>query len=221
MVVTLINAYRTELVALLFNIVAFAAYRAVQRMRMRRAPGVTLQSHQVAVRAQWVEEILRSGNGILGVQTLRNAIMATIFFATNTMFLVMGTLSLTAQQHLSQAWALLDLGGNQSRSLIQAKLILLLLTLLFAFFCFMSALRLFAHASVSIGNKASRAQAVAAQIDEAWSYQGMGVRCYYFAASFVFWLFGAIWFVLAAMCSIAVMHHFDSALTHIREDELP
>jgi uncharacterized membrane protein len=218
MVATLIHAYGTELAALLFNVVAFAAYRAVQRMRARRAPGVTLQSKQMAVRAQWVEEVLRSGNGILGVQTLRNAIMSTIFFATNTMFLVMGALSLTAQQHLSKAWALLDPGGNQSQSLIQAKLLLLLLTLLFAFFCFISALRMFAHASVSIGNKASRPQAVAAQIDEAWRYQGLGVRCYYFAAPLVFWLFGAIWFVLAAMCSIAVMHHFDTALTHMRED---
>jgi uncharacterized membrane protein len=217
--VTLINAYGTELAALLFNVVAFAAYRAVQRMRAPRAPAVTLQSSQAAVRAQWVEEVLRSGNGILGVQTLRNAIMGTIFYATNTMFLVMGALSLTAQQHLSKAWALLDPGGNQSQSLIQAKLLLLLLTLLFAFFCFISALRMFAHASVSIGNKASRPQTVAAQIDEAWSYQHMGVRCYYFAASFVFWLFGAIWFVLAAMCSIAVMHHFDTALMHVREDE--
>jgi len=170
------------------------------------------------VRAEWVEEILRSGNGILGVQTLRNAIMGTIFYATNTMFLVMGALSLTAQQHLSKAWALLDPGGNQTQSLIQVKLLLLLLTLLFAFFCFINALRMFAHASVSIGNKASRPQAVAAQIDEAWSYQGMGVRCYYFAASFVFWLFGAIWFVLAALCSIAVMNHFDTALRPVRDD---
>jgi hypothetical protein len=60
MVATLFNAYGTELAALLFNLVAFTAYRAVQRMRARHAPEVTLQSNQAAVRAQWVEEVLRS-----------------------------------------------------------------------------------------------------------------------------------------------------------------
>src|SRR5262245_52098827 len=112
MFLRLIQGYRAEVAALLFNLAAFVAYRVVQRARARRAPGVTLQSRQAAVRAQWVEDVLRSGNGILGVQTLRNAIMGTIFFATNTMFLVMGALSLTAQQHLSEAWALLDPGGK-------------------------------------------------------------------------------------------------------------
>jgi uncharacterized membrane protein len=206
----LFDTYYADFFAFLFNSASFVGYRMVQRGRARRVPGVTLQSQQAATRIEWVEEILRSGNGLLGVQTLRNAMMAALFFASNTMFLVMGALSLTAQQHLSEAWALLDPGAAQSQTLVQAKLLVLLLTLLFGFFCFISAIRLFAHASVSIGHKGSRPSIVVAQIDAAWSYQGLGVRCYYFAAPIVFWLFGAIWFVLAGLGSIAVMHHFDT-----------
>jgi uncharacterized membrane protein len=214
---TLLDTYRADLAALLFNVTAFVGYLLMQRARARRAPGITLQSQQAALRAEWVEEILRTGNGILGIQTLRNAMMGAIFFASNTMFLVMGALSLTAQQHLSAAWAGLDPSGTRSQSLTQVKLVLLLLTLLFGFFCFISAIRLFAHASVSIGYKASRPDAVTAQIAAGWSYQALGVRCYYFAAPIVFWLFGAIWFVLAGLCAIAVMHNYDTALTRTRE----
>ena len=210
MPLTLLQTYGTDLAALLFNVVAFVGYRVLQNRRGRLDPGATLQSQQAATRAEWVAEILRSGNGILGVQTLRNAMMGALFFASNTMFLVIGVLSLTAQQHLGAAWALLDPSETRSQSLTQAKLLLLLLTLLLAFFCFISGIRLFAHASVSIGNKASQAAAVTAQIDAAWRFQGLGVRCYYFAAPILFWLFGAIWFVLAGLCAVTLMHRFDS-----------
>ncbi|MGB7220286.1 MAG: DUF599 domain-containing protein [Vicinamibacterales bacterium] len=208
-----LTTYGLDLAALLLTTTLFVGYRTVQRRRARRDPGATLQSQQAATRAEWVAEILGSGNGILGVQTLRNAMMGSLFFASNTIFLVLGVLSLSAQQHLGETWALLNLNLTGSPSLTQGKLLLLLLTLLLSFFCFTSAIRLFAHASVSIGHKASRPQAVTAQIDSAWAYQALGVRCYYFAASILFWLFGPVWFVLAGVCAIAVMHRFDSAPT--------
>jgi uncharacterized membrane protein len=202
--------YAADVGALLFNVLAFVGYRLHQSRRARLEPVTTLQSQQAVVRAEWVAELLRSGNAILGVQTLRNAMMAALFFASNTMFLVIGTLTLTAQDHLGAVWAGLDT-SSRTQSLTQTKLLLILLTLLFAFFCFTSAIRMFAHAGVSIGNAASQPEAVTAQIDTAWRYQGLGVRCYYFAAPMLFWLFGPLWFVIAAACAIAVMHAFDTA----------
>jgi uncharacterized membrane protein len=199
----------TDLAALAFIAAAFVAHRLLQRRRARRDPGATLQSQQAAIRAAWVAEILRSGNGILGVQTLRNALMGSIFFASNTIFLVLGTLTLTAQGHLAETWTLLDPGATRSPSFAQAKLLLLLLTLLAAFFCFVNAIRLFSHASIRIGAREEDPERVTAQIDAAWSYQGLGIRCYYFAAPILFWLFGALWFVLAGLGSIALMHRFD------------
>ncbi len=200
----------SDLVALAFNALAFTGYRALQSRRARIEPGATLQSQQAGIRAEWVAQILNEGNGILGVQALRNAMMGTIFFASNTMFLVIGTLTLSAQGRLDAAWALFNPAGTQSLPLTQAKLLLLLLTLLVAFFCFINAIRLFSHASISIGDKAQKADVVTAQIDAAWRHQGLGVRCYYFAAPVLFWLFGAPWFALAGIGSIALMHRFDS-----------
>jgi uncharacterized membrane protein len=207
------HEYGIEFAALAFNSIAFASYRALQRRRGRLDPSATLQSEQAAVRTAWVAELISTGNGILGVQTLRNAIMGAVFFASNTMFLVIGTLSLTAQKQLGESWAALNPGGAHSTAPTQAKLLLLLLTLLFAFFCFINAIRLFEHASVSIGCTTSIPERVTAQVNAAWRYQGLGVRCYYFAAPILFWLFGALWFVLAGIAAIVLMHVIDRAST--------
>lgn len=208
------SEYGVDLAAFCCNAVAFAGYRVVQRQRGRRDPGATMQSEQAAIRGEWVAELIRTGNGILGVQTLRNAIMGAVFFASNTMFLVIGTLTLTGQDQLADNWSLLNPGGTHDpQALAQAKLLLLLLTLLLAFFCFINAIRLFEHASVSIGYQGSVPARVTAQVNAAWRHQGLGVRCYYFAGPILFWLFGPLWFVLAGLGSIALMHTLDRAST--------
>jgi len=201
----------TDVAAFLFHVACFVGYRGVQRRRALRDAGATLQAQQAAMRAEWVAEILRSGNGLLGVQTLRNAMMAVLFFASNAVFLVIAALTLSTQAHLGEAWGLLDPLGERSPVLVQAKVLLLVLTLLVAFFCFISAIRLFAHATVSVGSKTATVTQVTAQIDAAWSYQGFGVRCYYFAAPIVFWLFGTPWLVIADVGTLALMFAFDSA----------
>lgn len=197
--------------ALLFHVLAFVVYRRVQAARGRRDPGATLQSQQAALRAQWVREVLESGNGILGVQTLRNCMSAVLFFASNTMFLVIGVLTLTASHELRETWHLLDPGGSQSAWLTQLKLLLLLLTLLVAFFCFISSIRLFSHASLSVATRQASPEHVTRQVDDAWRYQGLGVRCYYFATPLLCWMFGALWLVLANVGVLALMHAFDRA----------
>jgi uncharacterized membrane protein len=194
--------------ALAFHVGAFVGYRMLQRARARRDPQATLQGQQAEVRAEWIAEILRSGNGLLGVQTLRNALMGTLFFASNTMFLVFGVLTLTAQAHFKENWRVLEAAPSL---IAQFKLLLLLLTLLAAFFCFISAVRLFSHASVSLGTKTAAPERVIAQVNGAWSYQGLGVRCYYFAAPLLFWLFGAHWLLIADLGVLALMYSFDRA----------
>ena len=206
-----LQAHAADAGALIFHVVCFVVYRVWQIARARRDPRATLQGQQSVVRSAWVGEILRSGNGILGVQTLRNAMMATLFFASNTIFLVFGVLTVTAQANFKESWAVLETGALISSQIAQLKLLLLLVSLLGAFFCFISAVRLFSHASVSIGTKTSAPERVVAQIDSAWSYQGLGVRCYYFAAPLLCWLFGTHWLVVADLGVIALMHAFDNA----------
>jgi uncharacterized membrane protein len=204
------QVHGTDLVALLFHVACFAGYRAWQRARALRDPSATLQGQQALLRAEWAAELLRSGNAILGVQTVRNAMMAAIFFASNAVFLVIAALTLSAQGSAAQTWGLLDPSGVRAPELVQAKVLLLLLTLLVAFFSFIGAIRLFAHASVTVGVKNATASQLASQIDAAWRYQGFGVRCYYFATPILFWQFGTPWLVIADLGALVLMHAFDS-----------
>lgn len=204
-----LQAHAADLLGLLFHVGLFAGYRALQRGRASRDSAATLQSQQARIRAAWVAEVLNGKNGILGVQTIRNALMAALFFASNTMFLVIGTLTLIAQGRVAESWALLDPQGMRPAPLAHLKIVLLLFTLLAAFFCFLNAIRLFSHASVSIGAGADDADPITAQLDTAWRYQGLGVRCYYFGAPIMFWLFGAPWLMLASVAAIALMQLFD------------
>lgn len=204
-----LQAHATDLFGLLFHVGVFTGYRALQRARALRDAGATLQSQQARIRAAWVADLISSKNGILGVQTIRNALMAVLFFASNTMFLVIGTLTLIAQGQVGESWALLDPQGMRPAPLAHLKIILLLFTLLAAFFCFLNAIRLFSHASVSVGAVNADAEPITAQLDTAWRYQGLGVRCYYFAAPIMFWLFGTAWLMVASVAAVALMQLFD------------
>jgi uncharacterized membrane protein len=204
-----LEAHAIDVVGLLFHVLAFTGYRVLQRKRGRRNPHATMQSRQAEIRAAWVDEVSSAKNGILAVQTLRNAMMAALFFASNTMFLVIGSLTLMAQGHLGASWALLDPQGIQPAPLAQAKILVLLMTLLVAFFCFINAIRLFSHGSISVGSSTADADHITAQLDTAWRYQGLGVRCYYFGVPIMFWLFGTLWLVLSSLGALVLMHIFD------------
>jgi uncharacterized membrane protein len=204
-----LQAHATDLIGLIFHIGLFTGYRALQSRRALRDPRATLQSRQARIREAWVADLISSKNGILGVQTIRNALMAVLFFASNTMFLVLGTLTLIAQGQVGESWALLDPEGMRPAPFAHAKILLLLFTLLAAFFCFLNAIRLFSHASVSVGAATADPEPIAAQLDTAWRYQGLGVRCYYFGAPVMFWLFGAPWLVIASIGAVALMQLFD------------
>lgn len=199
-----------DLLALAFNVLAFTGYRIWQRRRGRERPGATLQSQQAATRADWVAEVFTNGNGILAVQALRNVMMSAVFFASNTVLLVIGALTLTLQGHLAHTWTFLTTDAGASVTLARTKLMLLLLMLLIAFFCFVNAIRLLAHGTISVSTRSANPKRATAQIDAAWRYQGLGVRCYYFVLPMLFWLFGPQWFVLGGIGAIVMMHRFDN-----------
>jgi uncharacterized membrane protein len=136
--------------------------------------------------------------------------MAAVFFASNAVFMVIAALTLSVQGRVGEVGGLLDPAGAQSPALVQLKVLLLVLTLLVAFFAFIGALRLFAHVSVTVGSKTATARQLTAQIDAAWRYQGIGVRCYYFATPILFWLFGTPWLVVADVGVLVLMHTFDN-----------
>ena len=74
-------SFLTDLVAALLSVGIVFAYHVFLRVRVRRDPGYTIHAVLNRSRRAWVERMMTDREGILGVQTLRNAIMVASFFA--------------------------------------------------------------------------------------------------------------------------------------------
>ena len=192
------------------------AYHAWLRWRPRQDRGYTTHAVNALVRAAWVEELMRKRGGILAVQTLRNSIMAAIFLASTAVLLIIGVLTLSEQgDKLRTAWQALDVFGAASTRLWLAKMILLLVDLLVAFFSFTMAIRLFHHVGYMI-NVPPREQPVVmnpahviAHLNRAGKFYSIGMRAYYYTAPLLAWLFGPHLMFAATVALVVTLYHLD------------
>jgi len=71
--------YLSDLVAALLRVGIVGGYHVLLHLQVRRNPHYTIQALLNLARAAWVERMMREKEGILAVQTLRNAIMGATF----------------------------------------------------------------------------------------------------------------------------------------------
>ena len=72
-------SYFSDALAAALSVAIVFAYHALLRQRVRRDPGYTIQAVLNQGRIAWVERMMAENQGILAVQTLRNAIMGASF----------------------------------------------------------------------------------------------------------------------------------------------
>lgn len=106
--------------------------------------------------------------------------------------------------------------GAVKAELWLAKILLLLLDFLIAFMCFAQAVRLNIHVGYMINvpkNDPRRLtpQFVASELNRAGHCHWMGMRCFYFAAPMVFWLFRPLYMIGASMAAVAILYNLDRA----------
>ena len=89
--------YVSDLFAALFSVGVIGGYHALLRSRVHRNPEYTIQALLNKGRVAWVERMMTEKEGILGVQTLRNAIMGATFFSSTAVALIVGTVTLSTQ----------------------------------------------------------------------------------------------------------------------------
>lgn len=206
--------YISDLIAVVLSVSIVGGYHAWLRNRVRTNPAYTIQAVLKQGRYAWVERVIREKEGILAVQTLRNAIMGATFFASTAVLLLVGTLTLTGQaDKLSQSWHALNPFVAIDERMWLIKLLLLLLDLLCAFIFFSQAIRLMSHVGMMLAvPSASVAPSfVAALLIQAGRYHTKGMRCYYFAAPLLFWLFGPILFVVASCGLVVALYYLDKS----------
>ena len=212
------STYQSDLIGVAASAALLALYHAYLRLRVRRNPAYTVQAVNRIARTAWVAGVMKDGEGILAVQTLRNSTMAATFLASTAVLLIIGVLTLSEQgDQLGSTWHALNLFGARQPELWLTKLLALLLDLFVAFFAFSMSIRVFNHVGYMInvphcrGHKAISPQHVAVHLNRAGRFYSVGMRAYYFLVPLVFWLFGPHLMLIATVGLIVVLYKIDRA----------
>ena len=219
------SVFGYDLAALAISVLLLVLYHLYLARRERNDPAYTIQAVNVIARTAWVENIMRDGKDILAVQTLRNSTMAATFLASTAVLLIIGVLSLSGQaDKLETTWHALNLLGARHSELYMAKLLLLLIDLVFAFFSFSMSIRIFNHVGfminvpVAMNHKAISPAHVAVHLNRAGRFYSLGMRAYYFAVPLLFWIFGPLFMLAATVGLILVLSRLDRAPKAMADD---
>lgn len=204
-----------DAIALIFVIGLIGSYQVFLWTLARRNPVAVFSNLAAIARVAWVETIMADkSNALLAVQTLRNTTMAATFFASTSILLTIGVLTLSGQgsaSALKTTWSYLNMTGSLGPELWMVKLLVLLLMLFFAFYSFSNAIRIYNHVGYMINAQGGTEKLplsprqIASELNRGGRYYSLGTRTYYYLIPFVCWLFGPIYFVVAALILVLVM----------------
>ncbi|WP_137937331.1 DUF599 domain-containing protein [Chitinivorax sp. B] len=207
-----------DLICLITSTFLLWLYQQMVKIRTRRDPHYSLFGMSNEARKEWLVMLAkRGGDDILAVQTLRNSTMAATFLASTAVLLIIGTLSFGAQAGHNGSISLFGIRYGLTPGLLLVKVMVIVLLLISAFFCFTTAIRIFNHLGYVLAafrdpEKVPTALPRATMlINRAGGYYSLGMRCYYFLIPYVFWLFGAGYLLAATLGVMAVLYRIDRA----------
>jgi len=73
---------------------------------------------------------------------------------------------------------------------------------------------------ISVPTTTVRPAFVAAMLIQAGRYHTRGMRCYYFAAPLLFWLFGPLLLLLSTCALVGALYYLDKSPTRHAQDEM-
>ena len=115
--------YTFDLVFFFLSVALYSAYNLYIRHKEAVAPGFTIHGISRSARIQWVASVIENKNGILAVQTLRNATMASTFMASTSVLLAVGVLSLTGNgENVRHTWHSLNFFGSVESDMFAFKI---------------------------------------------------------------------------------------------------
>jgi uncharacterized membrane protein len=212
-----LNEYIADIVWVGGSLLILTVYHFYLGACLRNNPHCTIQGVNREARHAWVVNIMGDpAIAIVGVQTLRNATMAATFLASTAVLLMMGVLNLSGEaDKFASSWHLLNFIGSHHPGLWLVKLLLLMADLFVAFFSFAMSVRLYNHVGFYLSipqhlrPSTLTPEHVAAHLIRAGYYYSIGMRVYYLAVPFVFWLFGPHLMALATVIIVVVLYHVD------------
>jgi uncharacterized membrane protein len=209
--------FGTDALAFAVSALLVAVYYATLLARTRRDPTSSIHGVNELARSLWVKHVMTNpAKDVMAVQTMRNFIMGASLMATTAAFLILGTLTLTGQaENIARSWHVAGFYGSSAAELWIFKVVLLLADFIVAFFAFAMAIRLANHVvfMVNVPGPSSHAaltpEGVADRLNRAGRQFSTGMRAFLFAVPLVFWLFGPIFLVVAAVGLVVALDRID------------
>ena len=208
--------YTFDLLFFSLSVALYAAYNFYIRNKEAADPGFTIHGISRSARIRWVASVIENKNGILAVQTLRNATMASTFMASTSVLLAVGVLSLTGNgENVRHTWHSLNFFGSVASDMFAFKILALLLNFFLAFFCFTSSLRLYTHVAFMLGAETGHEDKpqlncmAEKYLNMGANHFSMGMRAFYFTVPLVFWIFGAQFMLFGTVFLISIVYALD------------
>jgi|ERR1700690_576281 uncharacterized membrane protein len=207
--------YLHDLLVFLASVAMVAIYHLLLWLRTRRQPDYAVHLFNFVVRRHWAEGVMHNPD-VLGVQTLRNSTMAASFMASTAVLLTIGVLSLASQaDKLAQTWHALNFMGSAHPGLWIGRLMLLVIDLMAAFFCFTVSVRFFNHVGYMVTMPVDARpphltpELAGRYLNRAGNYFSLGSRIFYFSIPLVFWLFGSPYLLLSTAGLLGALYFID------------
>ena len=172
-------------------------------------------------RQRWVVEMLKRENRLVDTQTLGNLVTGIGFFASTTILVVGGLVALLgASDAAINALADLPIAIATTRQAWEAKVLMLVVIFVYAFFKFAWSYRLSNYCAIMIGSAPPRSECDAAVTDSYVTRLGRitnlmghhfnrGLRAYFFALAALGWFVHPMLFILAVTWVIFVLYRRD------------
>lgn len=207
-----------ELVALVYFLLLWVGYARYSKHRAKKGSLASLSRSLRNQREAWARRLLDREMRMTDASLLASQERVVGFFASTTLLLMAGVLTaLTTTSQITEITSHIPFAEPQTKAQIEAKLVLLLVILIYAFFKVTWSLRQYGFAAVVMGAAPDTKEKLSAQqretfacnlaklMDSAGHDNNSGLRAYYFCLSVMCWLSGTLPFLLATTITVYVL----------------
>src|SRR5690554_1933754 len=207
-----------DICALVFFVSVWVSYSQFARLRARTTYSLSYILRQL--RIDWMRTLTRKEHQIADAALLGNVERTVTFFASSTVLVLAGVLTLLASaDKVVEVLRSIPYTADTSPDKVQFKLAILALMFVFAFFKFTWSIRQFGFVSVLMGaapqyrstdfdddQREVFARQTAKVIDQAGHEYNNGLRAYYFALAYLCWFIHPYVFIASTAVVVVVLY---------------
>ncbi len=205
-----------DYIAFICLVICWLGYTIFSRKKAKTTDCIARCLHQH--RIHWMYEAIRKEIRVGEASLISNLERNIAFFASTTLLVLAGVLTLFAQtSQLQNVLLSVPYASAESLTAIQIKLGVLALIFIMSFFKFTWAMRQYGFLNVMMGaapidrsglneNLRAYARQMATVHDQAAHSYNYGLRSYYFSISVMCWFFHPLLFIFAAMAVVYTLH---------------